>query len=79
MSMLLRRRYANTDAQTENKGVTTTKAVAPSPSNKEFTEEKINSMNGTQLRKLATKNGIDNPEELTVGELKAVLCDVLVK
>ena len=45
----------------------------------EYTEESINRMNGTQLRKLATKNGVENPEEFTVKELKSVLCGLLVK
>ena len=77
--MLLRRRYNETDTQ---EGVAVTKAVAPSPSSpkteNEFTEEKINKMNGSQLRKLASKNGVENPEDLTAGELKSVLRDLLV-
>lgn len=44
----------------------------------EYTEEKIKAMNGTQLRKLAKKHGIDNPEEFTVGELKATMIGLLV-
>lgn len=44
----------------------------------EFTEEKIKAMNGTQLRKLAKKHGIENPEEFTLGELKATMIGLLV-
>ena len=44
----------------------------------EYTEEKLKAMNGTQLRKLAKKHGIENPEEFTVGELKATLIGLLV-
>ena len=85
MSMLLRRRYeedANTDTNT---GVIVKEAVAPKSSAKkaeekepEFTEEKINKLNGAQLRKLASKNGVESPEELTAGELKAILIEKLV-
>ena len=37
------------------------------------TAEEINAMNGTKLRKFAKEQGIENPEDLTVGELKAIL------
>lgn len=76
--MLLRRRYEDIQGVTEE--------VAPSPSSpKEDKEEKaehkdleitasdINKMTGVKLRKLAKLNGIADPEELTVNELKAVL------
>lgn len=81
--MLLRRRYEDIQGVTEE--------VAPSPSLKkaeekkapkeakseefEITAEEINKMTGPKLRKLAKENGIENPEELTVGELKAILCN----
>ena len=79
MGMLLSRHYANNN----NQGVT--KAVAPAPSVEkkvesrefEFTAEDINKMAGAKLRKLAKQNGVEDPEELTVSELKSILCDKL--
>lgn len=66
----------------KNKGAT--KAVAPSiPAEKKekvetvITEKDIKAMSGNKLRKLAKEWGIENPEELTVGELKAILCEKL--
>ena len=38
-----------------------------------ITAEEIDAMNGTKLRKFAKDQGIDKPEDLTVGELRAVL------
>ena len=82
MGMLLSRYHNN-----NNSGAA--KEVAPKPSepikevveNKaaelEYTVEDIQKMNGNKLRKLAKENGIDNPEELTIGELKAVLSEKL--
>ena len=81
MSMLLRRHYEN-NSNSKPQGVT--KEVAPSPSSKkekpvaenkelEITASDINKMTGPKLRKLAKLNGIADPEELTVNELKAVL------
>jgi hypothetical protein len=82
MGMLLRRHYEENDRV---RGAA--KAVAPSPSEKRVAEEKpqntetavsaedIKKMNGAKLRKLAVENGIENPEELTVGELKAILIE----
>ena len=80
MSMLLRRRH--TESETE--GVAKKVAPSPSPQKKaestlEYTEESINAMNGAKLRKLAKANGIASPEELTASELKAILCEILVK
>ena len=79
MGMLLNR-YRHTDNDT---GVAE-KAVAPSSPKVEkkevkstVTVDEIKAMNGTKLRKLAKENGIENPEELTVGELKAILCEKL--
>ena len=81
MGMLLRKHYAKKRANGA------ANAVAPEkPANVEnkaekkatITAEEIKAMNGTKLRKLATENGIENPEELTVGELKAVLVEKLV-
>lgn len=76
MGMLLSRHYAD-------KAEGAIKEVAPEPSVgvKEDKPEHgipasaIKSMNGTKLRKLAAENGIENPEELTVGELKAILIE----
>lgn len=76
MGMLLSRHYAN-----NNTANGATKAVAPKPEEKvvaeetKITAEDINKMNGAKLRKLAKENGIQDPEDLTVGELKAVLCE----
>ena len=83
MSMLLRRRYEDIQGAANE--------VAPSPSLKKAEEKKpseeakseeltltaedINKMTGPKIRKLAKENGIENPEELTVGELKAILCE----
>lgn len=79
MSMLLRRRYAETDTDTQNQGAA---QAAPKKSediakSSAVTADDIKSMNGTKLRKLARENGIENPEELTVGELKAILVEML--
>ena len=91
MGMLLTRHYADNNKKSEVKGVAETVAPKPSvsisekstepkpKSEPEFSKEQINAMNGTALRKLAEKNGVENPEELTAKELKAVLCDLLVK
>ena len=80
MGMLLRRRHTNEGVAVK------AKAVAPSPSPQktvesglEYTEETINAMNGAKLRKLAKANGVASPEELTAGELKSILCELLVK
>ena len=82
MGMLLRRHYAEND---KVRGAA--KEVAPSPSEKkverveepkkglDITASDIKLMNGTKLRKLAKENGVENPEELTVGELKAILTE----
>ena len=85
MGMLLRRHYADVK---EVKAEGVTKKVAPKPvevkaeepkvekkSESKLTAEKINSMNGASLRKLAKENGVDDPEELTVKELRAILLD----
>ena len=89
MGMLLRRHYIQVNSNSDDNTATgATEKVAPKPNpakpkaekteKKGYTEEKINSMNGTQLRKLAVSNGIESPEELTTKELKAVLRDLLV-
>jgi len=86
MGMLLRRHYAN--VKTNNvKADGVTEKVAPKPveekkaekSEPTITAEKINSMNGASLRKLAKENGVKDPEELTVKELRAILLDEVVK
>ena len=79
MSMLLRRHYAENKAT----GAIANKAVAPKPTPKvaepkvvpNITAKEIKAMTGAKLRKLAKEFGVENPEELTVGELKAVMCD----
>ena len=82
MGMLFRYHYADIkEDNSKNEGVT--KAVAPEVQAKEekkadkpettITAEEIDSMNGTKLRKFAKEHGVDKPEDLTVGELRAVL------
>ena len=66
--------------QNENKGVTN--EVAPSPKVGKKPEEKENAvdldaMTGTKLRKFAKENGVENPEDYTVGELREVLREKL--
>lgn len=85
MGMLLRRHYEEND---KVRGAA--KTVAPSPSEKkvekveepkkglDITANDIKLMNGTKLRKLAKENGIQNPEDLTVGELRAILTEMFV-
>ena len=78
MGMLFRYHYADIkEDNSKNEGVT--KAVAPTPKEEKpeigITATAIKSMNGPKLRKLAKEYGIDNPEELTVGELKAILIE----
>lgn len=81
MSMLLRRRRIDIQGAPKEVAPSSVKEKS-APKAKEkapaITEEVINAMNGTKLRKLAKENGIDNPEDLTAGELKAVLCGMLV-
>jgi len=87
MGMLLRRYHADV-SNIKADGVTTKEMVAPKPAHsapkaegkkeKEadkpvITAEEIDAMNGTKLRKFAKDQGIDKPEDLTVGELRAVL------
>lgn len=81
MGMLLTRHYkVNTGAAKE---VAPTipeskvqEVVAESKSKDlEITSDDIKKMNGARLRKLAKVNGIADPEELTVNELKAILCE----
>lgn len=75
--MLLRRYHSNNTTS----GVAKVKEVAPvEPRTKEepkYTVAKINAMNGASLRKLAKSNGIEDPEELTVKELRSLLCEKL--
>ena len=88
MGMLLTRHYADREKneQIREKGVT--KEVAPTPSaeenanananinmNASVSVDDIKAMSGTKLRKIAAQNGIENPEDLTVGELKAILVE----
>lgn len=64
----------------DKKGVT--KEVAPSPKVGKKSEEStdtvdLNAMTGAKLRKFAKENGVESPEDLTVGELRAVLREKL--
>lgn len=76
MGMLLTRHYADREVKQESGAA---KEVAPKIPEKKKEEKpavtvsEIKAMNGTKLRKLAVQNGINNPEDLTVGELKAIL------
>ena len=82
MGMLLSRYHAN---NVNAEGVA--KTVAPSVSEKKpeekkpvenslvYTAKDIKMMNGAKLRKLAKESGVEDPEELTVGELKAILTE----
>lgn len=81
MGMLFRYHNNNIDINAKTEGKGAVKEAAPAP---EVVEEKpeigitasaIKSMNGTKLRKLAAEYGVENPEELTVGELKAILIE----
>ena len=78
MGMLFRY-HNNIDIKTKDKGASN--EVVPILSedkpkkNNGITASEIKSMNGTKLRKLAKENGISDPEDLTVGELKAILVD----
>lgn len=76
MGMLFRY-HNNIDIKTQDKGAT--KEVAPAPIEDKpehgIPASAIKSMSGAKLRKLAAENGIEDPEELTVGELKAILIE----
>ena len=79
MGMLLRRRYDDKPGVVKETAPASVKAEKKADAAFEYTEEVIKSMNGPKLRKLAKENGIDNPEDLTAGELKGVLIGLLVK
>ena len=79
MGMLLRRRYEETPGVVETAAPVSVKAEKKAETAFEYTEDVIKSMNGAKLRKLAKENGIENPEELTAGELKSTLIEMLVK
>jgi hypothetical protein len=65
------------NAKAEGKGAA--EEVAPTPIEDKaehgIPASAIKSMSGAKLRKLAAENGIEDPEELTVGELKAILIE----
>lgn len=79
MGMLFRYHDNNIEKKADNKGVAV--KVAPKVDEKEKAEksivDEIKSMSGAKLRKYAADNGVENPEELTVGELKAILLEKL--
>lgn len=83
MSMLLRRRYITVTEGAAEKAApaTSAKPKKAETENTElgYTESVINAMTGAKLRKLAKENGVENPEDLTAGELKSVLIELLVK
>lgn len=83
MGMLFRYHNNNIDIKAKTEGKGAAKEVAPSPIEEKaepaFTASAIKSMNGTKLRKLAKENGIEDPEDLTVGELKAILIEKFSK
>lgn len=74
MGMLLTRHYA--DKKTD-KGATKEVAPIPTTPTSSISAEEIKAMSGAKLRKLAKENGVEDPEELTIGELKAVLIEKL--
>lgn len=85
MGMLFRYHDNNIDikAKAEAEGKGAAKEVAPKPIEEKvesqeptLTKKDIKAMNGAKLRKLAEEKGIGNPEELTVGELKTILCEM---
>ena len=77
MGMLFRYHNDNIDIKAD-KGAA--KSVAPEPK-VENTEKSIvddiKSMTGAKLRKLAKENGVEDPEELTIGELRSILIEKL--
>lgn len=63
------------------------KAVETPPSYKKddvtigekYTKTDINKMDKAELKKLASEKGVDGAQEMTGGELKKILIDMLVK
>lgn len=79
--MLLRRYHSNNNVNT-TAGVAKKEVAPVEPRTKEepeFTEAKINAMNGASLRKLAKSNGVEDPENFTVKELRSILCEKLIE
>lgn len=77
MGMLFRYHNDNIDIKAD-KGAA--KSVAPEPKEEKVERSVVNdikSMSGAKLRKLAKENGVEDPDELTVGELKAILIEKL--
>ena len=78
MGMLFRY-HNNIDIKANAEGKGAAKEVAPTPIEDKpengIPASAIKSMSGAKLRKLAAENGIEDPEELTVGELKAILIE----
>ena len=77
MGMLFR--YHNQN-KIDDKGVTKEQVVAPSPKVGKKPEKDVvdlNAMTGAKLRKFAKENGIENPEDYTIGELREVLREKL--
>ena len=81
MGMLFR--YHNSDDIKTDKGAA--KEVAPKAPEKKtsnkslFTASDIKAMSAAKIRKMANDYNIENPDDLTVGELKSILIDMLVK
>ena len=88
MGMLLSRYHDSNSNSNSNENEGAAKKVAPSTVNEKkaksqnskandfpFTASEIKAMNGAKLRKVAKENGVSDPEELTVGELKAILSE----
>lgn len=79
MGMLFRYHDNNIEKKADSKGVA--EKVAPKAEKEEKAEksivDEIKSMSGVKLRKYAADNGVENPEELTIGELKAILLEKL--
>ena len=78
MGMLFRYHNNNIDIKAD-KGATKP-VVAPEPKEEKIENPVINDIknrSGAKLRKLAKENGVVDPEELTIGELKAILIEKL--
>ena len=79
MGMLFRYHNNNIDIKENAEGKGAAKEVAPTPIEDKpeigITASAIRGMSGAKLRKLAKEYGVEDPDELTVGELKAILIE----
>ena len=78
MGMLFR--YHTDNANNNNTAKGAAKEVAPEPEKKTEngpTASDIRGMSGVKLRKIAKDYGIEDPDDLTVGEIKSILIEKL--